>query len=206
VSGRGLDKKSRRPWSAADDAQLVALVGQGLSRRDVAALAGRSQGAVRIRAKKLNVQFCPERAKQRAREAMAAIRQSPEYRAKLSAGVKAAMTDERRAYHSERCTKLRLWERGQAVLATDAEAAKRRAEKASVNLRKHRLDAMAWCPPAYRDEYHVLASKLRGRGGAEQARRMIEDTIARDKRRAAADARKRMLQGTGRPMPTPLRV
>lgn len=172
--GRGPDTQPRRSWTDADNDQLRRLMAEGLSRRDVAAAAGRSEGAIRIQCNKLDLKFCPIAAKRRAREAMVAIRQSPEYRAKLSAGVRAAFSDEHRATLSARCHRLRLWERGQAVLATDPEAAQRRADKARVNMAKHRRDVLAWCPEPYRDTY---------RGNAAEAKRVTLDQIAADAER-----------------------
>lgn len=171
---RGPDAQQRRPWDDAANDQLRALMAEGLSRREVAAAAGRSESSVRIQCHKLGLKFCPIAAKRRARETMEAVRQSPEYRAKLAAGVRAAFTDEHRATLSARCHRLRLWERGQAVLATDPEAAERRAVKARENMRQHRRDALAWCPEAYRATYRANASKLRN---AAEAKRVTLDLI-----------------------------
>jgi hypothetical protein len=150
---------------------------EGLSRRDVAAAAGRSEGAVRIQCHKLGLKFCPIARARRSREGVQAVWRTPEYRAKVSAGVRAAYTEEHRATLSARCHRLRLWERGQAVLATDPEAAQRRADKARVNMAKHRRDALAWCPEPYRDTYRANAAKLRN---AAEAKRVTLDQIAAD--------------------------
>lgn len=180
---RGPDAQPRRAWTDADCLQLCALVDSGLSRREVAAAAGRTEGSVRIQMRKLELQFCPVAARARAVAAMAVIRQTPEYRAKVGAAIRAGFTDEHRATLSNRCRDLKLWQRGQAVLASDPAAAERRAVKARENMRAYHHQALAWCPAEYRDAYRRAAVKLRS---AAAARAHIEAQIAMDAERALA--------------------
>lgn len=203
---RGPDVLPRRAWTAEDNDLLRAMVTAKASRREVAAALGRSEGAVRIQSMKLGTRFCPEAARALAEASMAAVRADPRYRAKLGVSVSAAWTPERRARTSDRCTRLQLWRAGQAVLASDPDAAARRSAAARINMAAHRRDALAWCPPAWRDRYVAASYKLRSAG---EARAMIEAEIAveaaRAERTAAADreaawvaARDAMMRGGGR--------
>ena len=160
---------------------------EGLSRRDVAAGLKRSESAVRMQCHKLGLHFCPAKAKARANAAMALIWQTPEYRAKVSAGVSASWTADRRAGQADAARGRRLWEFGQAVLAAEGEPRKHQQRQAAAAMRALRKEALAWCPLEYRADYRLLQTA--GGYSAADARAMIEEQIARDLKRYAATGR-----------------
>lgn len=181
---RGPDCLPRRAWTAADNEQLRALMAEGLSRRAVAAGLKRTENAVRMQCRKLGLQFCEATARARASAAVALMWQSSSYRAKVSAGISAAWTADRRARQADAARGRRLWEFGQAELAAGSEARRRQQQAAAKAMRALRKDALAWCPLEYRQDYRML-QRVGGYRAAE-ARALIEQQIASDLERYAA--------------------
>lgn len=177
---RGPDEKPRRRWSDADNDAMRRLIGAGMSRRDVANILQRSEGAVRIQANKLGLHFDEEARRERMKASAKRNWKDPAYRAKVAAGVSASFTPERRAALSERCTRLKLWEGGQAVLNSDQQAALRRAVAARATILKLHQQRLAWCPPDYLPAYRQLSKRMPAAEAKAQILARIEADAERE--------------------------
>lgn len=174
-----------RPWTADDEATLRAMVAVGASIRDVAAALDRTRGAVRQRAMQMAVRFDKEATRRRLSEQRKQQWQQPELRAKFIAGMKAAITPERRAKSAALFWANDIHAKGVAAVKAEGPEARARRRKTLEKATQVRLERqMGWCPDAYRPLYReMMATQC----GAAAARKHVEAKIAAD-RRAASEA------------------
>lgn len=161
-----------RIWTPEEDALLVAHVALGRTHAEIGASLDRSEFACRSRASNLGASLAPEAVLLNRKEGRDAFRSDPAKAAARSKKLSRCFTDERRRGLSERMRGNKL-----AVGAWEGKEYPASAKALISAIRSRQFAQQIGLPRGHpmRQLYHQLMRKI----GAEEARRIIKDEIAR---------------------------